>query len=231
MVIPLVKRGQDARRKFYNRDFRLRLAERLKARTFAASRSGCKGRADNSGYDPKPRMCHVAGSYAVFGGKGRGRHPFGRLYFAAATPNVQHGSRSSEMEDNSMNERTKIENFHSGTSADGGSKAKSMSASEKLKSFGYSVSDLLRFAVPHRLIVTKLQKHQPIELSEKDASRILEIFEFADKVFGNRVKAQHWLREPCRAIDNVVPLDLLESDAGAELVKDELLRIEHGIYA
>jgi putative toxin-antitoxin system antitoxin component (TIGR02293 family) len=129
-----------------------------------------------------------------------------------------------------MNERAKTENF-SGTSAQRKAAGKSEAAFEKLMSFGYSSSELMRFAIPHSLLVAQLQNHQRIELPEKDVARIVDIFEFADQVFGNRQKAQRWLREPCRAMDNVVPLDLLQSSEGAELVRDELLRIEHGIYA
>jgi putative toxin-antitoxin system antitoxin component (TIGR02293 family) len=114
--------------------------------------------------------------------------------------------------------------------ANSGNVAPTEDTFERLAAYGFSDTDALRFAVPRQNIVLKLKKHQRIALSERDAERVLAIFAYADRVFGRREKAQRWLREPCRAISNVVPLDLLDSDAGAQLVKDELIRIEHGIY-
>ena len=68
-------------------------------------------------------------------------------------------------------------------------------------------------------------------MSESDAvERLLRIAELADRVFEVREKAQRWLRKPNRALNRVVPVDLLVSETGARLVEDELMRIEYGIY-
>ena len=133
------------------------------------------------------------------------------------------------MEDGSPNKRATPERSSSGEPMERSGHFASP-ARQALAEYGYSAEDLVRFAVPHREVVARLQKHQQIVLSESDAERVLKIFKYADDVFGNRRKAQHWLREPCRAIGNVVPLDLLESDAGSEIVREELVRIEYGIY-
>ena len=133
------------------------------------------------------------------------------------------------MEDGSSNKRATPESSSSGGPMERNGRFASP-ARQALAEYGYSAEDLVRFAVPHREVVARLQKHQQIVLSESDAERVLKIFKYADDVFGNRRKAQHWLREPCRAIGNVVPLDLLESDAGSEIVREELVRIEYGIY-
>jgi putative toxin-antitoxin system antitoxin component (TIGR02293 family) len=39
-----------------------------------------------------------------------------------------------------------------------------------------------------------------------------------------------WLNASIPALNNEKPIELLSSNLGIELVKDELLRIEHGIY-
>ncbi|RWM90195.1 MAG: DUF2384 domain-containing protein [Mesorhizobium sp.] len=52
----------------------------------------------------------------------------------------------------------------------------------------------------------------------------------ADRVFGNHEKLQRWLRKRSRVL-NQVPIDLLQSEAGATLVADELNRIAYGIVA
>lgn len=39
-----------------------------------------------------------------------------------------------------------------------------------------------------------------------------------------------WMKTPIPAINNYIPYSLINSTLGIELVKEELLRIEHGIY-
>ncbi|TIL31918.1 MAG: DUF2384 domain-containing protein [Mesorhizobium sp.] len=62
------------------------------------------------------------------------------------------------------------------------------------------------------------------------ALRLERISAMADRVFGNHEKAQRWLRKPSRVL-NQVPIDLLQSEAGATLVEDELNHIAYGIVA
>ncbi|RWP37764.1 MbcA/ParS/Xre antitoxin family protein [Mesorhizobium sp.] len=62
------------------------------------------------------------------------------------------------------------------------------------------------------------------------ALQLERISTMADRVFGNHEKAQRWLRKPSRVL-NQVPIDLLQSEAGATLVEDELNRIASGIVA
>lgn len=45
--------------------------------------------------------------------------------------------------------------------------------------------------------------------------------------FGDRRLSEDWLRRPCRALGNQIPLDLLSSNAEIAMVADELGRIEH----
>lgn len=132
------------------------------------------------------------------------------------------------MEDGSPNERALPESSIAG--AGGGVGDGPRSALQRLVEYGCSEDELIRFAVPHREVVARLRKGRNIELSESDAERVLKIFIHADEVFGDRRKAQRWLREPCRAIGGVVPLSLLQSNEGSEIVREELVRIEYGIY-
>lgn len=59
--------------------------------------------------------------------------------------------------------------------------------------------------------------------------RVARIMVTAMDVLGSESKARHWLRNPNRALGNVNPLDLLDTDTGAQVVLGELARIEHGI--
>ena len=50
----------------------------------------------------------------------------------------------------------------------------------------------------------------------------------AQVVFGNKEKADSWLAQPKTAFGGVTPLQLTHTEAGYELVKAELERINQG---
>ena len=51
----------------------------------------------------------------------------------------------------------------------------------------------------------------------------------ADRVFGDPQKAARWLRKPNRAAGQQAPIVLLETETGAKIVEDLLVRIEYGM--
>jgi putative toxin-antitoxin system antitoxin component (TIGR02293 family) len=56
------------------------------------------------------------------------------------------------------------------------------------------------------------------------AARGVEVFEDRDNFLS-------WLKQPCVALDNKVPLELLKSRFGADMVLGELGRMEHGVFS
>lgn len=50
----------------------------------------------------------------------------------------------------------------------------------------------------------------------------------AEEIFGDRSKAIGWLKTPSFALNGLKPLDLMTSEPGSQLVRDELNRIRHG---
>jgi putative toxin-antitoxin system antitoxin component (TIGR02293 family) len=66
------------------------------------------------------------------------------------------------------------------------------------------------------------------------SEQILQIAEVAAKgaeVFEDRDKFLAWMDHPNRALADKTPLSLLSSRFGAEMVLDELGRIEHGVFS
>jgi putative toxin-antitoxin system antitoxin component (TIGR02293 family) len=61
--------------------------------------------------------------------------------------------------------------------------------------------------------------------------RVARVIEEGTRVFGSREKAALWLRTVAPILGNVEPFRLLESDAGAKAVSDELIRIDFGDFA
>lgn len=60
-------------------------------------------------------------------------------------------------------------------------------------------------------------------------ARIARLLDLAVHVFGALDKAAIWLTSKSRALENEVPLSLLDTDVGAERVQQELRQIEFGM--
>ncbi|WP_018873848.1 MbcA/ParS/Xre antitoxin family protein [Thioalkalivibrio sp. ALJ16] len=60
--------------------------------------------------------------------------------------------------------------------------------------------------------------------------RVARIREKAAVIFEDPEKAEHWMRARNRVLE-AAPIDLLDSDEGAEMVETVLHRIEHGVFS
>lgn len=104
-------------------------------------------------------------------------------------------------------------------------------AVDELKRHGFSMDEIHRFVAPRRTLARRIEKGEALTLVENDsAQRLLRMSDMADRVFGDRDKAHHWLRNPNRALKGIAPIDLLESETGARIVEQSLYQIEYGIY-
>ncbi len=77
-------------------------------------------------------------------------------------------------------------------------------------------------------------KKENLTFSPLQSEKILEItllYEKGTEVFGNKEKFNSWLESENLALGKVKPKELLDSSFGINLLKDELIRIEHGILA
>jgi len=66
------------------------------------------------------------------------------------------------------------------------------------------------------------------------SERILDLFmlfKFGEDVFGDKNIFQSWLHDENIPLGNVTPLTLLDTSFGIVMVKEELGRIQHGIFA
>jgi len=61
--------------------------------------------------------------------------------------------------------------------------------------------------------------------------RVARLLEEATRVFGDQQKAATWLRTTSPVLGDLAPFRLLDSDAGAKSVSDELIRIDFGDFA
>lgn len=93
-------------------------------------------------------------------------------------------------------------------------------------------SDVLArvIALAPRTLVRR-RKEGTLSAEESDRTlRLARVVARAEEVLGSREGALAWLREPNRGLGGAIPLDLVRTDAGTEVVTDVLGRIEHGVY-
>jgi putative toxin-antitoxin system antitoxin component (TIGR02293 family) len=94
-----------------------------------------------------------------------------------------------------------------------------------------SQAEVYALIAPKRTYQLRRQKRKPLTAAESEKTvRVARIFALAIETFQNSVKAAAWLRRPSRVLGRT-PIDLLESETGARLVEDELLRINWGFDA
>ena len=103
-----------------------------------------------------------------------------------------------------------------------------------------AVENLGRFLVesPQRLMRviqiserTAQRRRERGALSPEESDRVARIARVSQRAIdslGDVNRAREWLKRPNRAMQDAAPLDLLSTDAGSELVTDELGRIEYG---
>lgn len=102
----------------------------------------------------------------------------------------------------------------------------------ELTSYGYSERELSELVVPKRTLARRRSDNELLTIEETDkALRLERIATLAGKVFGDRTKANRWLRKPKRGLAGETPLAYLASENGARVVEEMLRRIEHGIFA
>lgn len=73
------------------------------------------------------------------------------------------------------------------------------------------------------------KEKQPLDREQSNlVYRLARMVYLATAAIGNREKALVWMRKPNRALGGSAPLQMLDTDPGAQLVEDVLARIEYG---
>ena len=90
---------------------------------------------------------------------------------------------------------------------------------------------LPRLRIARRTMERRKQTGRLLPAESERVYRLAKILAFAESVLGSKEKARHWLNAPNRALGNVTPISLAESEAGADEVTNILGRIEYGVYS
>ena len=83
--------------------------------------------------------------------------------------------------------------------------------------------------------IRTLQRNNPEKsLNTNSSERLLELtrlYLLGIETFGNKDKFNKWLYRPNLSLAKQKPIELLETNIGVNIVKDELLRIEFGVFS
>jgi putative toxin-antitoxin system antitoxin component (TIGR02293 family) len=77
-----------------------------------------------------------------------------------------------------------------------------------------------------RIATKKLDKDKSDHLIQ-----MVKVFSRTNAVFKDSDKAMNWLKSPCYALGDQIPVQLLDTSEGMELVMNALGRIEYGLFA
>ena len=61
-------------------------------------------------------------------------------------------------------------------------------------------------------------------------SRVIRITDLARDLFVDDVEVQRWLSTPKQVLDNICPIDLLNTDIGTRKVEQMLLQASYGVF-
>lgn len=102
-------------------------------------------------------------------------------------------------------------------------RAMDLSAAESARVFGLSATSRKRYKSTPRRRLDPTATDRIVRVASTVAD--------AAEVFGDESKAIAWFKTPSLALGSERPIDLMSSDPGARLVRDELLRIRYGHWA
>jgi putative toxin-antitoxin system antitoxin component (TIGR02293 family) len=97
---------------------------------------------------------------------------------------------------------------------------------------GLSDQEIEKFVIPQRTRRHRADKHQSLTIDESDrAVRLLRIQSLAEDTFGDKDKANRWLRRSLTELGGETPLDVAQTEAGARVIETVLGKIAWGAAA
>jgi putative toxin-antitoxin system antitoxin component (TIGR02293 family) len=101
-----------------------------------------------------------------------------------------------------------------------------------LSQAGMSEQEIETFVIPQRTRRHRADKKQPLTVDESDrAVRLLRVQTLAEDTFGDKEKANRWLRRALTELGNETPLVVAQTEAGARVIETILGKIAWGAAA
>jgi len=108
----------------------------------------------------------------------------------------------------------------------------SINALERVATYlGISMHQLLSFMRISRSTWQRRKKAKKLDFNLSDKTvQLAHLLEHAEQVFGQSEKVRLWFNMPSVVFENRRPVELIGSLSGLNLINEELIRIEQGIY-
>lgn len=90
----------------------------------------------------------------------------------------------------------------------------------------------VKFTEVTKLSLRTAQRRSSSRLNQNQSEqlwRFARVLCLAEGAFGEREKAERWLCSPATMLGRRLPIDLLDTGAGAEIVEDMLVQLEGGV--
>ncbi len=84
--------------------------------------------------------------------------------------------------------------------------------------------------IPKRTLDRRRKKGRLRTDESERVLRLAQVYDMALDVFGERHKAESWLKKPARGLGGKIPLEYADTDLGAHEVINLLGRIDHGVF-
>jgi len=107
-----------------------------------------------------------------------------------------------------------------------------LAALKGLAQAGLSEQEIEHFVIPQRTRRHRAEKNQKLTVDESDRTvRLLRVQTLAEDTFGDRDKANRWLRRPLTELQGESPLVIAQTEAGARVIETILGKIAWGAAA
>lgn len=88
--------------------------------------------------------------------------------------------------------------------------------------FDVSIKTLMRYKQSNKKLNPK---------NSETALKLLSMFKKGIEVFGSMESLVLWLKKPVYGLMNKIPIQIMTTTTGIDLIEDELIRIEYGVLA
>ena len=101
-----------------------------------------------------------------------------------------------------------------------------------IQNLGFSVKSMASLlSITERTIQRKSDTELLDFITSEQILQVADVYSRGNTVFGSQEKFKDWIMLTNKALNNMRPMDLLASRYGAQMVLDEIGRIEYGIIA
>ena len=98
-------------------------------------------------------------------------------------------------------------------------------------SSGIPLKDVYDIVIPARTLKHRRERKQNLTRDESDKlARLVRIYDFSVRVFGDKTLAREWMQEPKERFSGRSPLAMLGTDLGGRLVEEFLIQIDEGMF-